>query len=97
MAEEHVDSYYGASANSSHGRESLQGDISCDVCVIGAGFTGLTVALELAEKGLDVSSGSGLVWRPISRQACHLTASSMPWIVHRPHHGVGAFSVPGRQ
>ncbi|MBT5415046.1 MAG: FAD-binding oxidoreductase, partial [Rhodospirillaceae bacterium] len=54
MAEEHVDSYYGASANSSHGRESLQGDISCDVCVIGAGFTGLTVALELAEKGLDV-------------------------------------------
>lgn len=54
MTTGHVNSYYVASANPSPARESLQGDNSCDVCVVGAGFTGLTVALELAEKGLDV-------------------------------------------
>ncbi|MDA0703071.1 MAG: FAD-binding oxidoreductase [Proteobacteria bacterium] len=54
MAEEHVRSYYAASANPARARAPLQGEISCDVCVIGAGFTGLTIALELAEKGFDV-------------------------------------------
>lgn len=33
---------------------ALQGEVNCDVCVIGAGFTGLTAALELAQKGLSV-------------------------------------------
>lgn len=54
MAGEHVRSYYAASANPSRERERLRGEISCDICVIGAGFTGLTIALELAEKGFDV-------------------------------------------
>jgi len=34
--------------------ESLDGDTACDVAVIGAGFTGLTAALLLAEAGLSV-------------------------------------------
>lgn len=33
---------------------AAQGDISCDVAVIGAGFTGLSAALHLAEAGSDV-------------------------------------------
>lgn len=31
-----------------------KGEINCDVCVVGAGFTGLSAALELAQKGYSV-------------------------------------------
>ncbi|MCB1407074.1 MAG: FAD-binding oxidoreductase [Rhodobacteraceae bacterium] len=33
---------------------TAQGDLSCDVCVVGGGFTGLSAALHLAERGYDV-------------------------------------------
>lgn len=33
---------------------SLKGEVNCDICVIGAGFTGLSAALELASKGFSV-------------------------------------------
>ena len=32
----------------------LKGEINCDVCVIGGGFTGLSAALELAQNGYSV-------------------------------------------
>lgn len=32
----------------------LQEEVNCDVCVVGAGFTGLSAALELAQKGFNV-------------------------------------------
>lgn len=32
----------------------LKGDISCDVCIIGAEISGITAALEIAKKGLKV-------------------------------------------
>ena len=32
----------------------VQGDISCDVCVIGGGFTGLSTAWHLAQRGYQV-------------------------------------------
>ncbi|MFC3283547.1 NAD(P)/FAD-dependent oxidoreductase [Litchfieldella rifensis] len=50
----HVASYYAASANPSPQRPSLSGEVVCDVCVVGAGFTGISSALHLAEKGLKV-------------------------------------------
>ncbi len=31
-----------------------KGDLSCDICVIGGGYTGLSSALHLAERGYDV-------------------------------------------
>jgi gamma-glutamylputrescine oxidase len=44
--------YYAASAGEPRPRPSLRHDLKADVCVIGGGFTGLSAALHLAEKGL---------------------------------------------
>ena len=43
-------SYYVASANVKRDYSKLQGEASTDICVIGAGYTGLSAALHLAEK-----------------------------------------------
>jgi gamma-glutamylputrescine oxidase len=50
----HSPSYYQATANSSPGYPLLEGDVSADVCIIGAGYTGLSAAIELAEAGYKV-------------------------------------------
>lgn len=34
--------------------DAAQGDLNCDVCVIGGGFTGLSTALHLAQRGYNV-------------------------------------------
>jgi gamma-glutamylputrescine oxidase len=47
-------SYYVATANGVEDRPSLEEEIAADVCVIGAGFTGLSAALNLAELGMSV-------------------------------------------
>ncbi|WP_150121345.1 NAD(P)/FAD-dependent oxidoreductase, partial [Sulfitobacter sp. HI0023] len=36
-------------------RPTLQGDLTCDVAVIGAGFTGLSAAMHLAKEGVSVA------------------------------------------
>jgi gamma-glutamylputrescine oxidase len=33
----------------------LKGEVNCDICVIGGGFTGISAALELATKGFSVT------------------------------------------
>ncbi len=53
-AEAHARSYYAATANRHSDYPSLSGDSSCDVCVIGGGYSGLSSALHLAERGYDV-------------------------------------------
>ena len=50
----HTGSYYAASANDKVQRAKLTEDISADICVVGSGFTGLSSALHLAEKGYKV-------------------------------------------
>jgi len=50
----HAHSYYGASANPAPPRPALDGDTRCDVCIIGAGITGLSAALHLAQHGVRV-------------------------------------------
>ncbi len=52
--EAHPKSWYAATANPAPDRPALTGDTSCDVVVIGGGFTGLSTALTLAERGFDV-------------------------------------------
>lgn len=51
---EHTGSYYAASANPASDRPALTDSVQADVCVIGAGFTGLSTALHLAEAGFKV-------------------------------------------
>jgi glycine/D-amino acid oxidase-like deaminating enzyme len=52
--EPHTDSYYAATANRSTDYPPLEGDQQADVCVVGAGFTGISTALHLAERGYNV-------------------------------------------
>jgi gamma-glutamylputrescine oxidase len=47
-------SYYDATARPHAAHPPLVGEASADVCVIGAGFTGLSAALELADAGYKV-------------------------------------------
>jgi gamma-glutamylputrescine oxidase len=53
--QEHTLSYYAATANHYPDFPSLQGSQTADVCVIGAGFTGIATALTLAERGYKVA------------------------------------------
>jgi gamma-glutamylputrescine oxidase len=48
-------SYYEASVQRTDQYPSLQLDIACDVCVVGAGLAGLSAAIELADSGLTVA------------------------------------------
>ena len=60
----HTGSYYAASANPAATRPVLQGDHHFDVCVVGAGYSGLSAALHLAEKGHKVAviEGAQIGW-----------------------------------
>jgi gamma-glutamylputrescine oxidase len=51
---EHVPSYYTATAHPAPELPALEGEIRADVAIIGAGYTGLSAALELAQRGYDV-------------------------------------------
>jgi glycine/D-amino acid oxidase-like deaminating enzyme len=51
----HTGSYYAATVNNTTQYAPLRGDQHADVCVIGAGFSGISTALHLAERGYDVS------------------------------------------
>lgn len=48
------DSYYTDTGNFLKRFPALEGDLRCDVCVVGGGYTGLSTALHLAERGFDV-------------------------------------------
>jgi gamma-glutamylputrescine oxidase len=50
----HARSWYAATAHEAPAHPTLAGDVSCDVCVVGAGIAGCATALELAERGYRV-------------------------------------------
>ena len=50
----YVDSWYRRTANPFSEGPPLQGETQADVAVLGAGYTGLTAALHLAERGYKV-------------------------------------------
>ncbi len=51
---QYPDSYYAATTNRSFDLPVLQGGETADVCVIGGGYTGLSSAIHLAERGYRV-------------------------------------------
>jgi hypothetical protein len=52
--QQHTTSYYAASANDQTEYPRLEGRVEADVCVVGAGFTGISSAIFLAERGYNV-------------------------------------------
>ncbi len=52
---DYPDSYYHATQNRVVELEPLDGDIRADVCIVGGGYTGLSAALHLAQRGYEVA------------------------------------------
>ena len=52
--DEHPPSWYLATARGLTAHPPLAGATTADVCVVGAGYTGLSAALHLAERGYSV-------------------------------------------
>lgn len=55
MTSGYPDSYYAATATAWPPHPALKGDVTTDVCVVGAGYTGLSAAIHLAERGYGVT------------------------------------------
>ena len=51
-ATQHAPSYYAATANKQDARPALKTTITTEICIIGAGFTGISAALELAAQNI---------------------------------------------
>jgi gamma-glutamylputrescine oxidase len=49
------DSYYAATVEPPPRHAPLQGDVECDVAIVGGGLAGLSAAIELADRGLSVA------------------------------------------
>jgi gamma-glutamylputrescine oxidase len=54
LPDESVRSWYAATSLARTDHPPLDGDLRADVCIVGAGYTGLSAALHLAERGYDV-------------------------------------------
>lgn len=54
MTAKHIASYYAATANDDTRHPVLKGTVTADVCVVGGGFSGVAMALTLAERGYSV-------------------------------------------
>jgi len=52
---DHAPSFYAATTQDALKGQGLSGDLRCDVCVVGGGYTGLSTALHLAKRGVDVA------------------------------------------
>ncbi len=71
---EHVDSWYAASAGAPCAFPSLKGSTETDVCIIGGGYTGLSSAIHLAERGYKVTvlEANRVGWGASGRNGGHV-------------------------
>ncbi len=75
-----AESYYRASANPTEPFGRFDGEIRADVCIVGAGFTGLSAALELARANYTVivlEAGS-VAWGASGRNGGHVCTGYSP-------------------
>ena len=96
----HAPSWYAASIPEQAVSAPLQGDLEADVVVLGAGLTGLSAALELAESGrrvvvLESTKTTGRALVPVGRIAAKLLARK-PFTV-RPNEASTLFARLTRQ
>jgi gamma-glutamylputrescine oxidase len=70
----HVESWYAASANQQLDFPPLQGEVAVDVCVIGAGYTGLSTAIHLRQLGYSVAvvEANKVGWGASGRNGGHV-------------------------
>ncbi len=53
-SQSHARSYYAATVNDRTSYPPLKGDVTADVCVVGGGFSGLSTAIAMADRGARV-------------------------------------------
>lgn len=72
--ESHVNSWYAASANQQLEFPALQGRVDTDVCIIGGGYTGLSTALHLRQRGYHVTllEANRIGWGASGRNGGHV-------------------------
>lgn len=56
---QHTGSYYAATAAPAPNRSALKGDQQIDICIVGAGYSGLSAGLHLVEMGYKVAIVEG--------------------------------------
>ena len=85
----HTGSYYAATANEITDYPPLCGDEVADVCVIGAGFTGIATALSLAERGyrVHVVEAKRVGWGASGRNGGQLIGGISGETAIAKHHG----------
>jgi gamma-glutamylputrescine oxidase len=74
-ARPHTDSWYAASANAQLAFPILQDSIEVDVCIVGGGYTGLSSAIHLRDKGYSVAllEAERVGWGASGRNGGHCT------------------------
>ena len=90
------DSYYAASRNIDRAPTVLEGDVQADVAVLGAGYSGLSTAIHLAEKGYKVAvvEGARVGWGASGRNGGQIVNglnASLDTIRRRYGEEAGAF------
>jgi gamma-glutamylputrescine oxidase len=90
------DSYYAASRNIDRAPTVLEGDVQTDVAVLGAGYSGLSTAIHLAEKGYKVAvvEGARVGWGASGRNGGQIVNglnASLDTIRRRYGEEAGAF------
>ena len=87
--QEHTRSYYAATVNEKTAYPELEGAVSVDVCVVGAGFTGVSAALTLAERGYSVAllESNRVGWGASGRHGGQLIGGIAGEAAIARHHG----------